>query len=69
MGYNQYDDTDPEARLRMFCEQMLEQKVVACGTDAGDFFITLEDGSEIVFWAEDDLLQMNLYNHDRSKFN
>ena len=61
MQYEQNEISPEEGRLRAFCEQILEQRVIACGTDNGDFFITLEDGSEIVFWAEDDLLQMNMY--------
>ena len=67
--YEQLDISPEEARLRAFCEHILEQRVIACGTDNGDFFLTFEDGAEIVFWAEDDLLQMNMYNNDRSKFN
>ena len=51
------------------CERMLELKIIACGTDDGDFFITLEDGSDVVFWAEDDLLQMGIYNEERGMLN
>lgn len=69
MSYQQNSDSNDEARLRNMCERMLELKIIACGTDDGDFFITLEDGSDIVFWAEDDNLSMNIYNADRGMIN
>ena len=62
MSYQQNSFTEDEKRLRNMCERILEQRIIACGSDEGDFFITLEDGSDIVFWAEDDLLNMNIYN-------
>lgn len=69
MSYQQRDDSNDEARLHNMCERILEQRIIACGTDDGDFFITLEDGSDIVFWAEDDNLSMNIYNADRGMIN
>lgn len=69
MSYQQNSPTEDEARLRSMCERILEQRIIACGSDEGDFFITLEDGSDIVFWAEDDLLNMNIYNEMKGLVN
>lgn len=69
MSYQQNSPTEDEARLRSMCERILEQRIIACGSDDGDFFITLEDGSDIVFWANDDNLSMNIYNADRGMIN
>lgn len=58
-----------EKRLREICERILEQRIIACGTDEGDFFITLEDGSDVVFWAEDGFMNLNVYNADKGMIN
>lgn len=60
---------EDEKRLREICERILEQRIIACGTDEGDFFITLEDGSDIVFWAEDGFMNLNIYNADKGLLN